>query len=337
MHNNNIDFTKIIPQFEALNAPRNYWMVRTMGGAYYGDFVRNGYTAIGFDEITLDYLRQLPTNPNDAKEKLKPIIAANYEGISQYGYYASQILHFYRDMKEGDVVIIPSTGAAHIAIGIVKSSVYEETSPVLDTEHVCKFKKRRTIAWKVYCRRSNLPPALQFVFNSRHPVSNVSNYAPYIDSLLNDCYYKDEKMHLVLRIKTRNDVTMDDFFCFSQIKQMAEQICADAGYPIDDPIVIKIQMESPGWCRLSTKCIMGLLVVGLIVVGISGGGIRCSRKNGLDVHTDGLLYAVSDYLDRHAERELVESIARSLDSLKVDSVKDIEPYLELLKHKKGLE
>ncbi len=314
-------------------------MVRTMGGAYYGDFVRHGYTAIGFDEITLDILRQLPTNPNDAKEKLKPYIATNYEGVSKYGYYASQLLHFYRDMKEGDVVLIPSNGASHIAIGIVESDMYEERNPVLDSEHVCRFKKRRRIAWKVYCRRSNLPPTLQLVFNSRHPVSKVSNYAPYIDSLLNDCYYKDEKMHLVLRIKTRNDVTMDEFFCFSQIKSMAEQICLEIGYTIDDPIVIKIQMESPGACRLISKSVVALLVVGLIVVGISGGGLECSREKGLQMHTDGLLHAVSDYLDRRANRQMVESIARSLDSLKVDSVKDIEPYLEILQleHKKGLE
>lgn len=328
---NQIDLTSIIPQLEALTVPRRYWMVRTMGGTYYGDFIRNNYIAIGFDEVSLSTLERLPANYNQAKEALKIIFADRYEDMNQHGYYSSQLLHFYREIKENDVVIIPSNGASHVAIGIVQGGMYEEENPVFDSEHVCTFKKRRRVAWKVFCRRGNLPPMLQLVFNSRHPVSNVDSYAPYVDSLLNDCYYKDDKLHLVLRIKTRDDISMDDFFNLKIVKEWAEEFCAEMGFPIEDPIAMKNQMESPGWLRLSTKSLFGLLAFGGILVGISGGGINWSSEEGFDMHTDGVLKSISDFLDRKAERQLLEPIKNSLDSLKIDSLKDIEPYLELLR------
>ena len=141
-------------------------------------------------------------------------------------------------------------------------------------------------------------------------------------------------MHLVLRIKTRNDVTMNDFFCINQVKVWAEQICANMGYPIEDPIVMKIQMESPGWLRLSTKSILGILAFGSLIIAISGGGISWSSDDGLKMHTDGILDAVSDFLDRQSDRELIESIKTSLDSLKIDSLKDLDPYLDILQNRR---
>ena len=50
------DLTSLIEHLESLTTQRNYWMVRTMGGNYYGDFIRHGYVAFGYDAITLEDL-----------------------------------------------------------------------------------------------------------------------------------------------------------------------------------------------------------------------------------------------------------------------------------------
>ena len=325
------DLTSLIEYLESSTAQRNYWMVRTMGGNYYGDFIRHGYVAFGYDAVTLENLNSLSNTPNMAKEQLKAIFANKCEYVSQYGYYASQMLHFYREIKVGDVVIIPSISAAHVAIGIVESDVYEEQTPMYDSEHICQFKKRRRVAWKVFCRRGKLPPMLQLVFGSRHPVSNISAYAPYIDSMLTDCYYKDEQMHLVFRIKTTRSVNMDDFFNLYQLKLLAKQYCQEIGHPITEDIDMKIQMESPGRLLLSTKGVFGLLAIGLICVAISGGGVECSREEGLNMYTNGMLESVSDFLDRRADRQLVSTLKNSLDSLKIDTITDIYPYIDLIR------
>lgn len=324
------DLTTLFEYLESSTAQRNYWMVRTMGGDYYGDFIRHGYVAFGYDEVTLDDLSALSTNPNMAKEQLKAIFANRCNNISKYGYYASQLLHFYREIKVGDIVAIPSNSSAHVAIGIVESDMYEEQNPVYDSEHICQFKKRRRVAWKVYCRRSKLPPMLQLVFGSRHPISNISSYAQYIDSMLSDCYYKDEQIHLVFRIKTTRNVNMDDFFNLYQLKLLAKQYCQEIGHPITEDIDMKIQMESPGRLLLSTKGVFGLLAIGLIFVAISGGGIECSREGGFNMYTNGMLESVSDFLDRRADRQLVESVRRSIDTMKIDAGKDLSPYMNLI-------
>lgn len=80
------DLTTLFEYLESSTAQRNYWMVRTMGGDYYGDFIRHGYVAFGYDEVTLDDLSALSTNPNMAKEQLKAIFANRCNNISKYGY-----------------------------------------------------------------------------------------------------------------------------------------------------------------------------------------------------------------------------------------------------------
>ena len=45
------DLTTLANDLKKLNNSRKYWMVRTVGGTYYGDFVRNNYIAVGFNNI----------------------------------------------------------------------------------------------------------------------------------------------------------------------------------------------------------------------------------------------------------------------------------------------
>ena len=62
------DFESLIGDLKELNTQQNYWMVRTMGGAYYGEFVRGNYVAVGYNNISLGDLRHLPETENAAKE-----------------------------------------------------------------------------------------------------------------------------------------------------------------------------------------------------------------------------------------------------------------------------
>ncbi len=45
-------------------------MVRTMGGAYYGEFVRGNYVAVGYNNISLEDLRHLPETEKMPRKKL---------------------------------------------------------------------------------------------------------------------------------------------------------------------------------------------------------------------------------------------------------------------------
>lgn len=335
-----INFVNLFSDLKILNQNTKYWMVRTMGGSYYRDFLRNGYIAVGYNDISLDTLKSLPANDNLAKEQLKETIKKLYESLRNISYPTSQLLRFTRDIKQGDVVIIPSTGASHVAIGTVETDVYEETNPDIDSEHKCSFFKRRKIKWKLSCRREKLPPALQLMFNSRHILSDVTNYAPYIDSVINDLYVKDDIMHLVLNIRTKDDVSFDDFFDLKALDFLVDGFCRlypqyAEGINPDDRIIMKVQMESPGALRLSSKTYKRLLFFGLFILFLNGGGLEYTSKDGttFKLSTNGLINSVSDYLDREADRTLLNKASRAVDSLKIEAPNDMQPILELLRIK----
>ena len=306
-----MNFINLFSDLKTLNLDTKYWMVRTMGGSFYGDFLRNGYIAIGYNDISLGVLNSLPANENLAKEHLKEIIKRLHEGLRNISYPASQLLRFTRDIKCGDIVIIPSSGATHVAIGVVEGDVYEDTDPAIDSEHKCGFFKRRKIKWRLSCRRGKLPPALQLMFSSRHILSDVTNYAPYVDSVINDFYMKDDTMHMVLNIRTKDEVTFDDFFDLKAIDYLVDGFCEcypqyAGGINPDDRIIMKVQMESPGALRLAAKAFKRIFLFGLITVAIAGGGIKYTTKDGtkFEIATDGLIGAISKYLDKEADREL---------------------------------
>lgn len=335
-----MNFVDLFSDLKTLNQETKYWMVRTMSGSYYGDFLRNGYIAVGYNDISLDVLNSLPHNDNLAKEHLKVIIKSLHENLRNISYPASQLLRFTRDIKKGDVIIIPSTGASHVAIGIVESDVYEDTKLNIDSEHKCRFFKRREIKWKLSCRREKLPPALQLMFNSRHILSDVTSYAPYVDSVINNFYLKDDTMHMVLNIRTKDEVSFDDFFDLKAIDYLVDGFCRlypqyGEGISPDDRIVMKVQMESPGALRLAAKGFKHLFLFGVFILAITGGGLEYTSKDGtkFKLHTDGLIGAISKYLDKEADREFVKAATRAVDSLKIEAPSDMQPILELMKIK----
>lgn len=331
-------FESLIESFKTLNIGRKYWLVRTMGGAFYGDFLRNGYIAVGYNKVSLESLLNLPQNENQAKEALKRVFSDSYPEVHNTGYPVSQLLHFVRNINVGDIVVIPSVSANHAAIGIVKSEMYEEEFPLLDSEHRCDFKKRRKIDWLLHRRRSQLPPMLQLMFNSRHILSDVSAYAPYLDSVTNDFYRKDDVAHLVLRIATRDEVSFDDFCDLQAIKKLITDMCQHFNLgllPEDLDIKMKIQMESPGWLRLSACAAVVLFLFGVSCIALAGGGLEHKDKDGSEfkMSTDGVLKSISDYLDREADRELTKAATRALDSLKIQTPKDLESLINLIDKK----
>jgi len=308
-------------------------MIRTMGGSYYGDFIKNDYVAIGYNEITLDYLQHLPESENEAKEQLKLKFKEKYPNINNTGYPVAQVLRFTREIMIGDVVIIPSSSATHVAIGIITGDLYEEHNPMVNTENRCSFTKRRAVNWHYRGKRSMLPPNLQLMFTSRHILSDVTSYAKYVDSVINDFYFKDDIYNLVLKIRTQKDVSLDDFCDLKALSILIDDFCRIYGLSTDGDLIMKIQMESPGWLKLSTHALKKILLFSLFMVTINGGGIEYDKENGLRIYTNGIFGAINEYLDRKADRELIKSAARALDSLQIKKPEDLKPIIDVLNSK----
>jgi hypothetical protein len=323
-----LDFEKIIGSIPE----RRYWMFRTMGGVFYREFAEDGFIAIGYNEITLDELKALPENE---VLSIRMLSAYTEDRISEYKkapyYPAYQLLRFYREMKVGDVVVIPGYDSQIMSFGVISGKPYEDDTKMYKDDF-CQFKKRRMVEWKKTSSRDRLNPKLQLMFNSRHVVSNIDQYAPYVDSIMRDFYIKDDSLHLVLRINTDENIKAEQFFSLYRIFNIIDGYCRK--FHLDastKDIVMKIQMESPGDIRLSSKNKLIMFFVGVSFVFICGGGFKISFGNfNLNLSTPGVLEHFQNHLDRRVDREIKMSIKNQMDSLKIESPKDLEAVIQLL-------
>lgn len=334
------DVEKLLKDVKTVNAQSQYWMVRSMGGDYFHEFISRGYVAIGYNEVFLQEINFAISKEEKANEQLRGIIdlkIAKGEMLDDSGkelnsqYVVPQLLKFCRDIKIDDIIVIPGKNSDNLAIARIDSVVYEEKNiPHLDG--VCQFNKRRKITVLRTLFRSSLSPKMQLMFNSRHIVSNIDSYAPFVDSCVSDFYEKNDEIHLVLRIKTEEDINTQSFFSLYKLFQITEDFCKQNG--IDGTVadmMMKVQMESPGDLRLSTRNKMFIWMVALTILGINGGGLNIKTGNfSFDLSTDGLIEKYNDYLDHKVDNEIKRSIKCALDSLDISTPKDFQTVIDLL-------
>lgn len=331
MNNDNI---KCLNEYvQTVSHASSYWMVRTMGGVYYNDFIDNGFIAIGHNDILLKDIKDSLKSGKNAQNKLRGKVAALHPEIERPGHVASQLIRFCQDLKIGDIVLVPGRNSFRLSICRVKSAVYEDVN-IVDENDKCPFFKRIDVQILKSTSRTALPPKAQLMFNSRHPISDISEYATYIDSTQFDFYNKDEETHIVFRIKTEKEVDVSTFYEIQQLFVLAEQFCKEND--IDGcakDVAMKVQMESPGWLHFISKKTGLLSALGLLVLFINGGGLEINDKDfHLGLKTDGLIKNASEFLDRKTDREMRNKIKDSLDSLQINTPEDFrKAMIELYK------
>jgi len=320
-NNNQRGIESIAPR---VDINRAYWLVRTMGGDYYHEYVTRGYVAIGYNEVPQSYIEDIIKTGDDAQKLLveKINIIDEEEEINK-SYAAAQLLKFHRDMKIGDVIIVPGRKSEKVMIGFIDSNVYTEPNVSRDM-YACPFDKRRKVEWIREYMRGNLNPKLQLMFNSRHIISNVDSYAGYIDSLINDFYVKDGHAFLVLRVKTQNDISANDFSGIFEVLDIIKEFEEEYNLGLKpNDINIKISVQSPGDILLSiVNNPQTLFFFGFIILLINGGGFKVENW-GLDLSTPGLLKSISEFLDRRKDRALKAEIKKKLENLDIDDPQDI--------------
>ena len=325
-----MDFTSFSDLIAHIDGKRGYWFIRTLGGRYYPQFLNGNYVALGYNDMRKDLLDRLPMNENSAIAALKEKYLKLHPNNKQAGKVANQLVRFSRHVKKDSVVLIPSADSSEISFGIVTGDLFE-CAQAADTE--CPFLKRRSVRWIKKTRKRNLHPNLQLAISSRHALSDMSEYAGYIDSLMNDFYVKEDTATIVLNIRTQNDVTLNEFCGLQSIERIIQGFCERERIDYErDELVMKIQMESPGSLRLSGKHIFKIALFGLSILLVCGGGIKYSSPDGtqFQLGTEGIIEKFSEYLDRDADRKLIESAKHAIDSLQIERPEDVEAIIQIL-------
>lgn len=325
-----LEFKNLTPEVEANRA---YWLVRTMGGDYYDEYVSRKYIAIGYNEVPQSYIEDAIKTGDEAQKLLvEKIEVIDEEEDINKSYAASQLLKFHRDMKVGDVIIVPGRRSEKVKIGYIDSKVYTETNVSKDT-YACPFNKRRKVEWVKEFSRGRLNPKLQLMFNSRHIISNVDSYAEYIDSLINDFYIKDNLTFLVIKVQTENEIAVNDFSGVFDVINLLEDYAEENQLPFNtSDINIKISVQSPGDILLSiVNNPQALFILGFLILLINGGGFKI-EKLGVDLSTPGLLKSISEFLDRRTDRKTKEKIAKKLENMDIKNPNDIIKLIDKSKN-----
>lgn len=304
----------------------SYWMVRTMGGDYFDEYVNGRFIAIGYNEIPLQALSNINLEDTVAFNLLKNHVHEVFKDAPRPGHIAGQLLRFCKGINIGDIVVLPGFSSYRVAICKVTGKTHEVNS----VTGSCPFKKRIPIEVLRVTDRTKLSPKAQMMFNSRHPISDITEYASYIDSGVLDFYNKGQETHLLLKVNTENNVTADQYTCLFKFLEMAVLYCNENNIEASiSDVVVKTQMESPGFVHFISRNKNVLFAVGFLILLVNGGGLRWGE---FDLSTPGVIQSCSDFLDRQTDREVRESMKEKLDSMRTETPEDFQKaVIELLK------
>ena len=325
--------SEFFDMIDAIPENKKYWIVRTEGGEYFESFTTFNYVAIGHDEISLkkiDDLKKSSTNLNELRYKLKEHIENILPGRNA-GLISGQLIRFIYEMKKGDIVIAPSEGSAYISIGEVEQTPLLDVSD-LDIERTgCPYRNRKKIKWiKTVSKRSS-DILLRNAMQSHQALNDITHYGDIVERSIRDFFKIDDETSIIVNVNRESNVPAPDLLYFgSDIMRFTEGLIKHYNLDFDiSDIQIKINVNSEGKTQFLSKNGRLILLVGLIIIGLTGGGLTID-VNGfhLDLSTDGLISKIIDYQNSQHDREMQKEILHAKDSLQISNNEDLLKYLK---------
>lgn len=239
----------------------NFWMIRTKRGVFFDEYVRDGFIAIGWNNIKSEHLSEVLNS--DRKKVLKEEIQKQYLEKTP-GASLNKCIRFFSEVKEGDIAMIVGKNKTVFAtIG----EYYEENDPsfTVDLEKdlhrkidnnllggenpKCPYIKRRKIsAIKEITLNDKINPYLfKAMAVNRHSLSDLHDYAEIILSNCYDMFVYGDKLTITFRVNQEEDInalTMANFVI--NITKLFDNSNPESIY-------IKTTLHSPGDIILQIK------------------------------------------------------------------------------------
>lgn len=188
-----------------------FWMIRTQKGYFYNEFVSRRFVALAWNIIDRS------TSFYDSnKDSLKDAILMKYSEIQRPSTVINKCKAFIHDIKEGDILIIPSAGSHYITFALA-GNYYEDNSKTPELEQLiiekiinndiditdvsCPYKKRRHITLLRTVRIEELNYSLCRAISNYHGISNMDSYAKHILNALYNYYYFQDTLAFVYSVK----------------------------------------------------------------------------------------------------------------------------------------
>lgn len=122
-----------------ISKPRHYWFIRTQGGSYFDEFFLDEFVGIGHEDVPC-------VEESERTDELLEQVKINHPQATRV---LNQVYKFCKEMRKGDIVIIPSASSAQFAFGYIEDDDYY-TVNVSDEdigENKCPYTRRRKTHW----------------------------------------------------------------------------------------------------------------------------------------------------------------------------------------------
>ncbi|MBE7691278.1 hypothetical protein [Tenacibaculum piscium] len=230
---------------EPIEKTGNYWFVRTDRGHNFNNFTTGGFIGIGWNDISIEDM-------DDDKIEITKTKIARLERLDQTeSRDKSKVTSIYNKLKrftslqKGDIIISPSKKAYKIAFGIVKeNNCYFENIPT----DFCEYQKRIKVEWVSIKPFEQLDSMFYQIKGTRHSISDIKKYAPFIDKEMNTIYIKNNSGHYVVDVRSSDDINTFSLLEFiKQTNYFISLINEEFNFNenIDDSS-IKLNVQSPG-------------------------------------------------------------------------------------------
>lgn len=317
------EIDNFIAQIKEIPAKRNYWLVRTQAGQFYNSFRTHNFVAIEHEKISLYEINQVLLKNKDDKKSALNELKANSKikyPDDKPGIIAGQIYKFVVELKKGDLVIIPSSNSDIISIGEVTSSTIPELTQAQLTKTECDYKKRKTVKWLKDISRDSLDPYLYKMLQAHQAINNITAYGDIVERTIGNFYIRENEANLVLQVEQNEDINARQLFNLGHYLLEYSQSFIDNNnlHLITDEIEVKINLNSKGKIQFKAPNPRTLWLIALLAVSVTGGGLKVSYGGfNFDLSTDGIIKKVIDYQNNKHDRNMVDTLSKSMDSLKV--------------------
>lgn len=173
----------------------NFWVLRAEGGKFYDDFIDDNYIGIRYNKVTIADLEELKESDEILSEdSVKELYKKKYDPESKkemnrsakqrLTQHAKQTYLFTFNMKNGDVVFVPSKRSEYFAVGFIDGEPYDESADYIEKRKkqapanglhfaISDYTKRRKICWVSTIRREELPSFLSWTVNAHQAIMDV--------------------------------------------------------------------------------------------------------------------------------------------------------------------
>ncbi|MGM9602371.1 MAG: hypothetical protein ACI3W5_12435 [Faecousia sp.] len=298
-----------------VHAAQRIWIVRTKGGRYYQDFSLNGFIALGWDKIPLQWI----TSDSLNKQRVIDDIKIEYPDEKRPGLIYGQLVDFIRVMASGDYVVIPSEGSNFVNIGTI-GDLFEykpkDNVPFEADYPQCDYHLRRSVVWhKVASVNEDI--YLSKMLRAQQTISDITKYADLIYRNLHDLYFVDGTLSLTLR-KTISSATSlsDEIELLCAINETVKNVNSFFGE--ESPICIekRTAMSSPGFLQLIIEGVKDFapIIAFQQIFKTVGGKITSADGKEVVQGLPALLQAFSNLCNDKTERDLKRAQIRKMNA-----------------------